>query len=147
MKKALQSRRSWAWFAVVMVSFCIQACAVMPLKSPEEALRQRVEQLMNAKAADDWGRVYDLLDSSYRKQITKPDFLDLKRKIQFSNYQFESLAIDPSGNMADVMVKFDWGMGTFVFKDQTETQKWIREDGDWYWIMEKEGDAVSSPMD
>lgn len=146
MKKALQSRRSWVLFAVIAGSFFIQACAGMPFKSSEESLRQRVDQLMNAKAADDWDMVYDFMDSSYRNGVTKQNFLKMNREIRFSNYRFETLDIDPSGNMAVVKVKYDMSVKVFDFKDQMETQQWIREDGEWYLKIDKVKDDVT-PFD
>lgn len=146
MKKALHSRRSWVLFTVIAGSFFIQACAGMPFKSSEESLRQRVDQLMNAKAADDWEMVYDLMDSSYRKRVTKQNFLNMNREIQFSNYRFESLDIDPSGDTAVVKVKYDMSVKVFDFADQVETQQWVRENWQWYLKVEKTKDTAT-PMD
>lgn len=146
MKKALNSRRVWVLSAVVAGLFFIQACAGMPFKSPEEALQQRVDLMMNAKVADDWDVVYDLMDSSYRKRMTKQNFLNMNREIQFSNYRFESFDIDPTGDTAIVKVKYDMSVKVFDFEDQVETQQWIKESGKWYLKVEKEK-VAAAPMD
>lgn len=146
MKQLFKSRSVLVVCAVIAGLFFIQACAGLPFKSPEEALRQRVDLMMNAKVNDDWDMVYDLMDSSYRKRMTKKNFLKMNREILFSNYRFESLAIDPSGDTAAVKVKYDMSVKVFDFEDQVETQQWVRESGKWYLKAEKEK-ATATPVD
>jgi hypothetical protein len=146
MQEVFTCRRMGVWFAVIAAVVLMQACAALPLKSPEEALRQRVDQMMNAKVDNDWGTVYDLMDSTYKKRMTRQNFLNLNREIQFSNYRFESLVIDPSGDTAAVRVKYDMSVKVFDFEDQVEEQQWIREKGKWYMKAEKEK-AVPTPID
>jgi hypothetical protein len=146
MKKALNRRRVWVLCAMIAGLVFMQACAGMPFKSSEEALRQRVDLMMNAKVADDWEVVYDLMDPSYQKRITKRNFLNMNREIQFSNYRFESLDIDPSGDTAVVKVKYDMSVKVFDFEDQVETQQWVRESGKWYLKVEKEK-VDATPVD
>ncbi|RJP35875.1 MAG: hypothetical protein C4548_16970 [Desulfobacteraceae bacterium] len=146
MKKMLNRQQMLLIGLVIAGLFFLQACAGMPFKSPEEALRQRVDTMMNAKTADDWGTVYDLMDSSYRKRMTKENFLKINREMRFSNYRFDSLEIHPSGDMAEVKVKYDMSVKVFDFKDQVETQQWVREWGRWYLKAEKSKDVVT-PMD
>lgn len=146
MQKALYSRRMGVWVAVIAAMVLMQACAALQFKSPEEALRQRVDEMMNAKVNNDWEIVYDLMDSSYKKRMTKRNFLNLNREMQFSNYRFDSLTIDSSGDTATVRVKYDMSVKVFDFEDQVEEQQWIREKGKWYLKVEKEK-AIRSPID
>lgn len=145
METALNRHRVWVFCAVIAGLFLIQACAGMPFKSSEEALRQRVDLMMNAKVNDDWDVVYDLMDSSYRKRMTKQNFLNMNREIQFSNYRFESFEIDPTGDTAIVKVKYDMSVKVFDFEDQLETQQWMREKGKWYLKVDKEK-VSATPM-
>jgi hypothetical protein len=146
MQEAFNGRRINLWLAIIAALVLVPACAGLPFKSPEEALRHRVDQLMNAKVNNDWEIVYDLMDSSYKKRMTKKNFLNMNREIQFSNYRFESLAIAPSGDTALVRVKYDMSVKVFDFEDQVEEQQWIREKGKWYQNVGKEEAAVT-PMD
>jgi hypothetical protein len=143
MEKTLNRHRVWGLCAVIAGLFFIQACASMSFKPPEEALRERVDLMMNAKVADDWDVVYDLMDASYRKRVTKQNFLKMNREMVFSNYRFESLDIDSSGEKAAVKVKYDINVKVFDFKDQEEIQQWVREKGKWYLKVEKEKAAAT----
>lgn len=145
MKKMLNRQLVVLISLVIAGLFLLQACSIMPFKSPEESLRQRVDTMMIAKTGDDWGTVYDLMDSSYRKRMMKENFLKMNREIRFSNYRFDSLEIHPSGDMAEVKVKYDMSVKVFDFKDQVETQQWVRERGRWYLKAEK-SEGVT-PMD
>jgi hypothetical protein len=146
MQETLNKHRFGVWIAVMATVVLVQACAVLPFKSSEESLRQRVDQLMNAKVDNDWEIVYDLMDSSYKKRMTKKNFLNMNREIQFSNYRFESLAVDPSGDTAVVRVKFDMSVKVFDFENQIEDQQWIREKGNWY-LKVGEEKVAATPLD
>ncbi len=146
MREAISNGKMIRWFIVTAALVVLSACAALPLKPPEEVLRQRVDRLMTAKVNNDWGTVYDLINSSYTKTFPKENFINRNREIRFSNYRFESLSIDPSGDAATVTVKYDMGVKMFDFDDQVEKQRWIRENGNWYLKVDKEK-ISATPMD
>jgi len=115
----------------------ISSCSTFPFKSPEETLRTRVEEMMNAKINNDWDIVYKYLDSSYRKKTSEKAFLGINREIAYTNYSVQSIEVQPSKTDAMVIVKQDIKVKMFDFKDQSDKQHWIKEGFNWYLKVEK----------
>lgn len=128
-------------FIAIMIAMVTNACSTMSQRlskqTPEEALRSRVEKLMNAKVNNDWAEVYDCLASSYRKEMAQKDFVQMKRDMRFIKYTIDSIEIQPSGDEAIVKLKYDVKMQSFDFNDRPETQHWIKEDGNWFEVIKK----------
>ena len=122
-------------FSLFLIVSFLNACSIFKTKPPAEALKERVEGLMNAKIADDWGEYYTYLDSSYRNRVSKKDFMNMNRAMEFTKYTIESIDILESGEEATVKVKGNYNMMAFNFKDQVEIQKWIKERFNWYMRM------------
>jgi hypothetical protein len=51
--------------------------------------------------------------------------------------------VQPSGNEALVKMKCDLNMKGFDLKDNSETQNWINEDGQWYLKMKTDKGGIS----
>jgi hypothetical protein len=126
------------WIVLLIMMFAtgwLCSCSTLPFRSPEENLRIKVEDMMNARVNDDWGKVYEYLDSGYRNRISKTNFLNIRREMDITKYKIESIEILPSGKEATVLVKQDITIKVFDFKDQPEKQQWVKDGFSWYLIV------------
>jgi hypothetical protein len=138
------SYRSVAILLVLIVAATtMNACSLMHHKPPEEALRKRVNEMMNARIGLDWDKVYSYFDSSYRKNESKESFLNKQRGAYTTAFTIEAIEIQPSGNDALVKMKYDLNMKGFDFKNNSETQNWIKEDGQWYLKIKTDRGEIS----
>ncbi len=117
---------------MILMMLGMSSCATFPFRSSEEALRSRVEEMMNARMDDDWEKVYTYLDPAYQRRISKKDFMNIRREMDYTRYSIESIEIGPSGNDAVVKVRQDVNVKIFDFKNQSETQNWIKDGWTWY---------------
>ena len=118
---------------LILVFILAIGCASFPQKiSKEESLRKRVNALIQAKIDRRWDIVYDLYDSSYKKTLSREQFANRLRTMQFKNFSIETIEILPSGREAEVKLKVDISMKGFDFKDAPEKQHWIEEKGNWF---------------
>ena len=118
---------------LVVLAFSLSACSLKNITmSNEEDLRQRVNSMMQAKIADDWGKVYDFQSPEYKEAVPKDKFLGFSRKMSVLSYTIESLEIAPSGKEATVKVKFAASVRGFEFEGMVNTQQWVKIKGTWY---------------
>ncbi len=101
----------------------------------KEALRARVADLMEAKMAADWGKVYNFYDPEYKEKISKDKFLGLNRSLTFLDYTIKEIEVEPSGDAATVNVEVGFSSYGFDF-NALEIQHWIRKEGTWYQKIE-----------
>ncbi|MCU0598039.1 MAG: hypothetical protein MUE70_02135 [Desulfobacterales bacterium] len=118
--------------SVMLLTIWICSCSTLPFGSSEEALRKRVEGMMNAKINDNWEEVYAYLDPVYRNKTPEKTFINFNREMAFKKYSIVSIEIQPSGTEAIVKVKQDLNVKIFDFKDQLDTQNWIKDGFTWY---------------
>ena len=86
---------------LILVFILAIGCASFPQKiSKEESLRKRVNALIQAKIDGRWDIVYDLYDSSYKKTLSREQFANRLRTMQFKNFSIETIEILPSGREA-----------------------------------------------
>ena len=116
---------------IVIISLASTACAALKSKAPDEALRERVQGMMQAKINKDWGAVYTYFDESFQKRESKEVFSKKIGEIIFKTYTIESIEILPTGKDATVKIKSDIQAKGFDFKGTPETQHWIMEGGEW----------------
>jgi hypothetical protein len=131
---------------LILAATIMNACSLMHRKPPEELLRERVNEMMNARVDLDWGKVYTYFDASYRKSESKESFLNLQRGAYTTAFTIEAIDVQPSGNEALVKMKCDLNMKGFDLKDNSETQNWINEDGQWYLKMKTDKAEKYSPI-
>ena len=117
---------------IVIISLASTACAALKSKPPEEALKERVQGMMQAKINKDWGSVYTYFDESFQKRESKEVFSNKIGGIIFKAYTIESIEILPTGKDATVKIKSDIQTNGFDFKGTPETQHWIMEEGEWH---------------
>jgi uncharacterized protein YchJ len=116
-------------------------CATLPSSKDEEnALRDRVVQMMDAKIAGNWDRVYDFYDPASRPKASVEDGSTGKGVI-FKGYAIEKIEILESGKEARVETRNDITMQGFDFKDAPDVQRWVKVKGKWYF-----GTRAASPM-
>jgi uncharacterized protein YceK len=127
-----------AAFIVVLIflGLVISGCATFEPTSPQKAIRERVEKLMDAKMNNDWATVYDLLSPAYREKVSKDGFVQKSRGLMFTGYTIDSIEIKPSGDKAVVELTYSVNMRGFEFKDNPETQQWVKKG--WHWYMDLE---------
>jgi hypothetical protein len=120
----------------IVLSALIAGCASFPFKSNEEVIRERVEGMMNAKINNDWGKVYDYYCSSYKKTKEKGSFASLNRGLYFSKFTINSIEVQPSNDEAKVKITYDAIMKGMDFKNNIETQTWVKEGWNWYLFID-----------
>jgi len=127
---------------LICMFFLINACQSLPVRAPEDVLRNRVTSLMEGRVSQDWGAVYQYLDSRYKKKISREKFVNVDRNIVYSNFSIDAIQIGSSGTKAVVNVKYDMNLMSFDVEGHLEKQRWIKQDGKWYLEMSDE-----SPME
>jgi hypothetical protein len=133
MMKNISIQKCWIAFLIMMfVTIWMSSCSTLPFQSSEDALRKRVEEMMNARIDDDWEKIYGYLDPAYRSKVSKKNFLNIKRDMDYTKYSISSIEIQSSGIEAIVQVKQDINVNVFNFKDKAETQHWVKDGFSWY---------------
>jgi len=129
--KTNSSRKIFFVLFIAIISLASTACASLKNKAPEEALKERVQGMMQAKINKDWATVYTYFDESFQKRESKEVFSKKIESILFKTYTIEKIEISPSGKEATVKIKNDIQTKGFDFKGTPETQHWIMEGGEW----------------
>ncbi|MFP4533527.1 MAG: hypothetical protein ACLFNS_12670 [Desulfobacterales bacterium] len=118
---------------LALLIFTLGACSLKNNRQPdEEALRQRVKNMMEAKIADDWGKVYDFQAPEYKQEVSKDQFLGINRNMSVLSYSIESIEMAPSGKEATVKVEFSASARGYEFSGMVNTQQWKKIKGTWY---------------
>lgn len=122
------------------VAFVCGCATLSSSKDEENALRDRVVQMMDAKIAGNWDLVYDFYDPASRPKASVEDSSTAKGVI-FKGYAIEKIEILESGKEARVETRNDISMQGFDFKDAPDVQRWVKVKGEWYF-----GVKAVSPM-
>jgi hypothetical protein len=119
--------------ACLLALLVTAGCAA--LSSPtakRESLEERVRSYMQAQIDKKWDRAYSILDSSSRGRVTRESYIAMPRKIAYTGYTIDEIAVHPGGDEATVKVKIDIFVMGFDFKRGPQTQSWIKEKGEWF---------------
>lgn len=123
---------------VVSLFVLLGACThLMTNRGSEEALRQRVSQVWDAKVENNWEIVYDLATSEFRKKVSRANFLR-GASLEVKEFSIEKITILESGKKAAATVSCKashMGM-TFPFTFQ---DTWLLEDDGWRLKLEPLG--------
>jgi len=119
-------------FISILMAFALTACSTFPTRPADQAVRLRADELMKAKINKDWAKAYTFFDESYRKTVSENQFIRKIEKIDIKAFTIESITVEPGGDRVTVKVKSDVSLGGFDFKGNTETQHWIKQDGEWF---------------
>lgn len=116
---------------LILVLFLLQGCVSSFSISPEARIEKRVHALMQAKLDRNWLKVYTFFDQNYKNKIPKTVF-ESPKKVKFLSYTIVKLKLNPTGTEAEVLVKSDMDVNDFTIKDAPDLQKWILENGNWF---------------
>ncbi len=122
-------------FCAVFIVGCQPATPPVTM-SPEDALRQRAEQVLDAQTNNDWGVVYDLAYAKYRESVTRENFLRFQRTMGYKDLKIKDIVIAEDGNSAKVTVTGTYSaMGGKDFSNVPTIQSWVKENGQWYQVI------------
>lgn len=117
------------------VALLMSGCAHFTIRSGSEAaLRDLVLEEWQAKIDKEWGTVYDLASSKFRKSVKKDQFLRGCR-LDVKDFTIANLKILPDKKQATVTVRFDIQQMGHLFKGMRLKETWLLEDGRWYLDM------------
>ena len=137
--------RSWrrigsAAIAVVLVLGTLGGCQKA---DPAAALKDRVAAYWGLKQAKTWPEVYDkFVDPDVKKTVTKDAFVK-RRWLAFDILSYEISNVQEEGDKATVEVsnevnfplKTPQGELTFIKKQVSTKDQWVRRDGVWYVVL------------
>ncbi|MBE9569137.1 MAG: hypothetical protein IMF11_00790 [Proteobacteria bacterium] len=120
-------------YTILMLGVCllVSGCAHF-ITSPgsEAALRDIVSKEWQAKIDKEWGTVYELTSSKFRKSIKRDQFLRGCR-LDVKSFTIANLEISPDKKQATVTVRFDIQQMGRLFKGMQLKETWIWEDCEW----------------
>lgn len=107
------------------------ACALRFTKpNTQEALMERVRSVWEARAKEDWGTVYDMADSKYRKEVPRERFIK-RANVVTKKFTVSKVEVNENGKEGSSMVIFEtYKMGR-LFKISIK-EIWLFEDGAWH---------------
>lgn len=129
--------------AVVLVVLTIGLLGGCQKADPQAALKERVATYWNLKQAKTWPEVYDkFLDPEAKNGVAKEAFLK-RRWLAFDILSYEISEVHEDGDKAKVAVnnevnfplKTPQGELTFIKKQVTTQDDWVRRDGTWYVVL------------
>jgi len=127
--------------AGLAIAFVLMAGCQKP--DPVAALKDRVSKYWGLKQSKGWAEVYDgYLDPEAKKTVTREAFLK-RRWLAFDILSYQISNVQEEGDKATVAVdnevnfplKTPQGELTFIKKQVTTKDQWVRRDGQWYVIQ------------
>ena len=106
----------------------------------ETALTARVHALWNARQAQDWGTIYDMLDPVYRAANPKEEFLKRRSKYRYLRHKIEWVEVNGAqarGKVYFQQILNDPTLHKLEPPDEAAIEPWAKIDGQWYRVMEK----------
>ena len=117
------------------IAFLMSGCAHFTARSGSEAaLSDLVSKEWQAKIDKEWGTVYELTSSEFRKSIKRDQFLRGCR-MDVKSFTIANLEISPDKKRATVTVRFDTQQMGHLFKGMRLKETWLLEDGTWHLDM------------
>lgn len=124
-----------ALFISILMLFGVSACSTFPQRPADQAVRLRVEELMNAKINQDWGKAYTFFNSAYKENVPEREFFSNISKMEFKAFTIEAITVEPDGKHATVIMKTDISTNGFDLKGNRTTQQWVKEGRQWFLYM------------
>jgi hypothetical protein len=121
-----------ALFVSILMAFAVTACSTFPHRPADQAVRLRVEELMNAKVNKDWVKAYTFFESTYKKTLPEYQFLSNMSKMEFKTFTIGSITMAPDEKSATAIIKSDIILNGMEFKGNRSTQQWVKEGGQWF---------------
>ncbi len=118
----------------LMVILLAGCAALSPRTAKEEslALEERAKNYMQAQIERKWDRAYAFLDSSSREKVARGSYVYRSRKVNPKAFTIEEIKVLPSGDQAIVKVRVDMPYMGYTFKGVSQTQSWVKEQGEWF---------------
>jgi hypothetical protein len=117
------------------IALLVNGCAHFITRTGSEAaLRDLVSKEWQAKTDKEWGTVYDLTSSKFRKSIKRDQFLR-GCSLDVKGFTIANLKISPDKKRATVTVSFDIQQMGHLFKGMQLKETWLLEAGRWYLDM------------
>jgi len=129
-----------AVLAVVMVAGASGGCQKA---DPVATIKDRVSTYWGLKQSKGWEEIYEkYLDPEAKKSLTKEAFLK-RRFLAFDILSYEISDVKEDGDKATVVVtneaniplKTPQGELTFIKKQVTTKDEWVRREGKWYVVL------------
>jgi hypothetical protein len=121
------------WAAVCLIVILVAGCAALsPQSTKQETLEERVKNSMQAQIDRKWDQAYSFFDASSREKTSRESYVNRPRKLSFKKYEIKEITVLPPGNRATVKVTYDISMMGYEFKGAPQTQRWVKENGEWF---------------
>jgi hypothetical protein len=135
-KRKSESRSCKRYIGFILgVALLTSGCAHFTARSGSEAaLRDLVSKEWRAKIDKEWGTVYDLTSSKFRKSIKRDRFIR-GCSMDVESFAIANLEISSDKKRAIVTVLFDIQQMGNLFKGMRLKETWLHEDGRWYLDM------------
>lgn len=124
--------RKFVLFTAGILLLSLTACQIIHRTPPEEAVRLRITDFMNARVSQDFAKAYTFFNAVYHDTVSATQYEKKAGRVAVSGFSIESIDVNDSGKEAVAVVKTDVSMQGFDFKDNSETQIWVREKGGWF---------------
>lgn len=116
-----------------LIAVCLMEGAFVGASADEtaKALSKKVDLLWKAKVRGDWGAVYDMASSDYKKLVTRGEFVgsagSRPKIVAFTVKEIKVL--EPKKKAQDIVnYKLEWMATTF---EATGEDEWLMEKGRW----------------
>jgi hypothetical protein len=116
----------------LMLILSAGCAALSPITTKQETLEERVNNYMQAQIDGKWDRAYTFFDSSSRERIARESYVHRPRNLSFKGFRIEEITTPPSGDEATVKVRIDISIMGYDFKGGPQTQRWVKERGEWF---------------
>jgi len=129
--------------AVALLALAVVLTAGCQKADPVAALKDRASAYWGLKQSKGWAEVYDqYLDPEAKKTVTREAFLK-RRWLAFDILSYQISNVQEEGDKATVAVdnevnfplKTPAGELTFIKKQVTTKDQWVRREGKWYVVQ------------
>ena len=124
--------RACANIVLVIALVLLTGCSIIQTTTDKTiVLKNRVSDYMDARMKGDKENSYLFFSRESEKRIPREKYMSIPQTIAYVSYTIDTIDIADTGKEADVTVKVDIKIMTFVFKGITQTQQWLWESGTW----------------
>lgn len=131
---------------IVMASGCQSDNRSGNDTDPLDDLLAQVNTFNTARVENDLLALYDLHWSGFRESVSQKVFIGRPRNITIQKFEIGEI-ISFEENRATIEVVTAFRALGFAFEGRKEVQRWLLENGDWFYYIEPiEPDVVSTPF-
>jgi negative regulator of sigma E activity len=125
----------------VVAMFLLGGCAAMPQKTPEDAVRARVEAHQKARLENNFELAYTFTSPGYRETHAYKFYLGkMGAAVKRHGYEIKEVSCEADACNVNIELSYSYlgkagaKMGKDTVMQRQMTEKWIRVDGEW-WLM------------